>query len=67
MLKPLHHVRCEGILLSVCIQTCMLLNDDSSHVALQVEQVPHVLGQVRALEAELQTGHVTHGVVALLP
>jgi hypothetical protein len=66
-LKPLHHVRCEGSLLSVHIQTCMLLGDDSAGVVLKVEHVPCVLGQVRALEAELQAGDVTHGLVVLQP
>jgi hypothetical protein len=64
-LKPLHRVRCEGSLFGVCIQTRTLLGDDSTGVVLQVEQVPHVLGQVRALEVEMQAGDVTHGEVAL--
>jgi hypothetical protein len=56
-----------GSLLGVLVQTRTLLGDNSAHVVLKVEQVPHILGQVRALEAELQAGHVTHGVVVLLP
>jgi hypothetical protein len=67
MLKPLHCMQREGGLLDVCIQTCTLLGDDSTGVVLQVEQVPHVFGQVRALEAELWAGDVTHDLVALLP
>jgi hypothetical protein len=46
-------VQPEGSLLGVRIQTCTLLGDDSAGVVLEVEQVPRVLGQVRALEAEL--------------
>jgi hypothetical protein len=60
-------VQREGSLLGVRIQTCTLLGDDSAGVVLEVEQVPHVLGQVRALEAELQAGDVTHVLLALLP
>jgi hypothetical protein len=33
-------------------------------VVLQIEQVPHVLGSVQALEAEMWVGDVTHGLVA---
>jgi hypothetical protein len=44
----------------------MLLGDDYAGVVLQVEQVSHVLGQVRALEAELRAGNITHGLVVLL-
>jgi hypothetical protein len=51
-LKPLNRVRREGSLLSIRIQTCTLLGDDSIGVVLQVEQVAHVLGQVRVLEVE---------------
>jgi hypothetical protein len=67
MLKPLHRVQREGSLLGVYVQTCMLLGDNSARVVLQVEQVRRILGHVRALEAELQAGHVTHMVVVLLP
>jgi hypothetical protein len=66
MLKPLHRVRREGCLLSVHVQTRTLLGDDYAAVVLQVEQVSHVLGQVRALEAELRAGNITHGLVVLL-
>jgi hypothetical protein len=66
-LKPLHHVRCEGSLLGVRVQTCTLLGDDSAGVVLQVEQVPRVLGQMGEVEAELWATDVTHGLVALLP
>jgi hypothetical protein len=66
-LKALHRVWCEGSLLSIRVKMCTLLNDDSIGVVLQVKQVPHVLGQVWALEIELWAGAITHGLAALLP
>jgi hypothetical protein len=54
-------------LLGVRPQTHTLLGDNSVSVVLQVEQVPHVLGQVGEVEAELQASDVAHGLVALLP
>jgi hypothetical protein len=66
-LKSLHHVWREGNLPGVCVQKCMLLGDNQARVVLQVEQVPHVLGQAWALNGELWVGDVTHYVVALLP
>jgi hypothetical protein len=67
MNHPLHHMRCEGDLLYVRIQVCMLLNDDTAGVVLQVEQVPHVLGHLRPTRAELKTCDVAHGLEALSP
>jgi hypothetical protein len=45
MLKTLHRMRCEGSLLGVRVQTCVMLGYDSACVVLQVEQVHCVLGQ----------------------
>jgi hypothetical protein len=43
-LKPLHHVRHEGNLPVVCVQTRILLGDNLACGVLQVEQVPHIHG-----------------------
>jgi hypothetical protein len=66
-LQPLHCVGPKGGLFGVRVQMCTLLDDIFARVVLQVESVPSVLGQVGEVEAELQAGDVTHGLVVLLP
>jgi hypothetical protein len=66
-LQPLHHMRGESGLLGVHVQTCTLLDGISLYVVLQVEQVPRVLGHMHGVDVVLQTGDVTHCLMALLP